>query len=64
MVNIRQLVEVARIVLIGKSKNPKNGMEGGVLEGPMYLSVQMVATKSDCLVFAFQINASEVTKEF
>lgn len=53
--DMRQLVEVVRVVLIGKLKNPKNGMEGGVLEGPIYLSVQMVAPKSDCLVFAFQI---------
>lgn len=45
--DIGQLVKVLMIVLINNQRIQKNGLEDGILEAPMYLSIQMVALKSD-----------------
>lgn len=37
-INIRQLLVVLRIVLIGRSKNLDNGLEDVIIKAPIYLS--------------------------
>lgn len=63
---IRQLVEVVRRFLIERSKNPKNGLEDGILETPMYLSIYSNDGLNliPPLFLPSKSNASEAINEF
>lgn len=61
-INIRQLLVVLRIVLIGRSKNLDNELEDVIIKAPIYLSVWWLQNLSSFL--PSKSHRSKATKEF